>query len=152
MLDGRWTVVEDGRRTIALGGTSAPWGPALDPAARPAADATIVLSHSPDEFPRIASWGYVDLVVAGHNHGGQIRLPGIGPLVMPSRYGLRYDQGVFRRGRTFMEVTRGVGGKHPAPIPAARRRSSSLTLRAAHAEASRFSSRVRRIRDSTSRT
>jgi predicted MPP superfamily phosphohydrolase len=112
-LDGKWMVLEDGPRTIALGGTSAPWGPGLDPERQPEADATIVLSHAPDEFPRVASWGTVDLVLAGHNHGGQVRLPGLGPLVMPSRYGLRYDCGVFRRGRTLLEVTRGVGGKHP---------------------------------------
>jgi hypothetical protein len=150
MLDGRWTVIEDGGRTIALGGTSAPWGPALDPATRPEADATIVLSHSPDEFPKIAAWGPVDLVLAGHNHGGQIRLPGIGPLVMPSRYGLRYDRGVFRRGRTFMEVTRGVGGKHPlrygCPPEIVR-----VTLRPTHPGGLPLSSRVRRISDSTSR-
>jgi hypothetical protein len=144
MLDGRWTVVEDGRRTIALGGTSSPWGPALDPASRPEADATIVLSHSPDEFPRIAAWGSVDLVLAGHNHGGQIRLPGIGPLVMPSRYGLRYDKGLFRRGRTVMEVTRGVGGKHPLRYGCPPE-IVSVTLRPAHVGPSPVSVRMRRI-------
>ena len=151
MLDGRWTLVEDGPRRIALGGTSSPWGPSLGRDGRPEAEATIVLSHSPDEFPRIASWGTVDLVVAGHNHGGQIRLPGIGPLVLPSRYGLRFDRGFFRRGRTIMEVTRGVGGKHPirfrCPPEVVR-----LTLRPAQIGASPFASRVRRISDSTSRT
>jgi predicted MPP superfamily phosphohydrolase len=151
MLDGRWDVVEDGRRTIALGGTSAPWGPSLDPGDRPEADATIVLSHSPDEFPTIASWESVDLVLSGHNHGGQIRVPVLGPIVMPSKYGLRYDLGVFRRGRTVMEVTRGVGGKHPirygCPPEVVR-----LTLRPAHAGPSPVSSRFRRISDSTSRT
>ncbi len=151
MLDGRWTVVEDDGRTIALGGTSAPWGPSLSPASRPEADATIVLSHAPDEFPRVASWGSVDLVLAGHNHGGQVRLPALGPVVMPSRYGLRYDHGVFRRGRTLMEVTRGVGGKHPlrygCPPEIVR-----LTLRPAHSGALALSSRPRRMSDSTSRT
>lgn len=151
MVDGRWAVVEDGRRTIALGGTSAPWGPDIDPDGRPEADATIVLSHSPDEFPRIASWGTVDLVVAGHNHGGQVRFPGLGAIVLPSRYGLRYDQGFFRRSRTVMEVTRGVGGKHPlryrCPPEIVR-----LTLRPAHLAAPPSFRRVWRISDSTSRT
>jgi hypothetical protein len=151
ILDGRWLAVDDGPRRIGLGGTSAPWGPSLDPSGRPEADATIVLSHSPDEFPAIASWGTVDLVLAGHNHGGQIRFPGIGPIVLPSRYGLRYDQGFFRRGRTMMEVTRGIGGKHPirfrCPPEVVR-----LTLRPAPVGASPFGSRVRRISDSTSRT
>ncbi len=113
ILDGRWTRIEHEGGSIALGGTSAPWGPALDPETRPDADATIVLSHAPDQFPELARWGTVDLVLAGHNHGGQIRLPIIGPVVMPSRYGCRYDRGVYRRGQTLMEVSQGIGGKHP---------------------------------------
>ena len=111
-LDGRWATVAAGGSTLALGGTSAPWGPDLDPAARPAADATLVLSHTPDRFPRIAGWG-VDMVFAGHNHGGQFRLPVIGPVLMPSRYNRRFDMGFFRAGRTLMYVSRGVAGKHP---------------------------------------
>jgi predicted MPP superfamily phosphohydrolase len=151
MLDGRWNLIEDGDRTIALGGTSAPWGPSLDPDARPEADVSIVLSHSPDSFPRIAKWGTVDLVLAGHNHGGQIRLPLIGPLVMPSLYGRHFDRGFFRRGRTLMELTQGIGGKHPlrygCPPEIVR-----LVLTPSYVASSFFTSRVRRISDSTSRT
>jgi predicted MPP superfamily phosphohydrolase len=113
VVDGRWVRIEDQGSTIALGGTSVPWGPTLDPSARPSSDATIVMSHSPDHFPAIARWKSVDLVLAGHNHGGQIRVPLIGPIVMPSIYGRRYDRGFYRRGSTLMEVTQGVGGKHP---------------------------------------
>jgi predicted MPP superfamily phosphohydrolase len=150
MLDGRWASVVDDGRTIALGGTSAPWGPTLDPAGRPEADLTIVLSHSPDQFPRLAGWETIDLVLAGHNHGGQIRLPILGPVVMPSRYGRRYDRGFFRRGRTLMEVTQGIGGRHPlrygCPPEFVR-----LVLRPALAPATP-ASRVFLTRDSTSRT
>ena len=113
IIDGRWIQIDDGGCSIALGGTSVPWGPALDPSTKPASDATIVLSHSPDHFPTISRWGNVDLVLAGHNHGGQIRFPVLGPVVMPSVYGRRYDRGFYRSGRTLMEVTQGVGGKHP---------------------------------------
>jgi len=113
IIDGRWVTVENEGGSIAIGGTSAPWGPKLDPNARPIADATIVMSHAPDQFPTLARWGTVDLILAGHNHGGQIRFPLIGPLVAPSRFGCRYDRGVFQRGKTIMEVTQGVGGKHP---------------------------------------
>jgi predicted MPP superfamily phosphohydrolase len=151
MLDGRWESLEDGGRSIALGGTSAPWGPPLDPDARPNADATIVLSHSPDEFPRIASWDTVDLVLAGHNHGGQIRFPVIGPIVMPSRYGRWYDRGFFRRGRTLMGLTQGIGGKHPlrygCPPEIVR-----MVLSPAYPASLLFGSKVRRTSDSTSRT
>ena len=111
-LDGRWATVEANGATLALGGTSAPWGPDLDPAAMPEAGARLVLSHTPDRLPRMAGWG-LDMVFAGHNHGGQFRLPLVGPVLMPSRYNRRFDMGFFRTGRTLMYVSRGVAGKHP---------------------------------------
>ena len=36
-------------------------------------------------------------MLAGHTHGGQIRFPAVGPIVCPSRYGVRYASGVFDR-------------------------------------------------------
>jgi predicted MPP superfamily phosphohydrolase len=78
----------------------------------PEADFRILLSHSPDQFPRAASKG-VDLVLAGHNHGGQIRLPVFGPILMPSRYSRHFDRGFFRSGPSMLYVSQGVGGKHP---------------------------------------
>ncbi len=111
-LEGRWERIDVEGATLALGGTSAPWGPALDHNAVPEADFRILLSHSPDQFPRAASKG-VDLVLAGHNHGGQIRLPVFGPILMPSRYSRHFDRGFFRNGRSLLYVSQGVGGKHP---------------------------------------
>ena len=112
-IDGRWVTVEDAGRVLALGGTSAPWGPTLDQTGLPRADVRIVLSHTPDLFYRIANWNSVDLMLCGHNHGGQVRLPVVGPILMPSRYSRRFDRGFFRRGRTLMYVSRGLGAKHP---------------------------------------
>jgi uncharacterized protein len=111
-LDGPWTTLSLGDSTVALGGTSAPWGPALDFAGAPEADLRIILSHTPDYFPRASEHG-IDLVLAGHNHGGQVRVPIVGPIFMPSRYGRRYDRGFFRQGRSLMYVSQGVAGKHP---------------------------------------
>ena len=116
-LEARWAELDgcDGARLggrIALGGTSEPWGPKLDYAAMPAADFRIVLSHSPDQFPRASGQG-VDLVLAGHNHGGQIRLPVFGPILMPSRYSRHFDRGFFRAGDSVLYVSQGIGGKHP---------------------------------------
>ncbi len=111
-LEGRWIRLGSDGATIALGGTSEPWGPRLDYAAMPDADFRILLSHSPDQFPRAASRG-VDLVLAGHNHGGQIRLPVFGPILMPSRYSRHFDRGFFRAGDSLLYVSQGVAGKHP---------------------------------------
>jgi predicted MPP superfamily phosphohydrolase len=114
-VDGRWITLERGeaRATIAVGGTSAPWGPELDRREMPAADFRIVLSHSPDLFYRLSKWECVDLILSGHNHGGQVRLPLVGPVLMPSRYSRRFDRGFFERGGTRMYVSHGLGAKHP---------------------------------------
>jgi len=72
----------------------------------------LLLSHSPDSV-YVASQLGVDLMLAGHSHGGQVRLPLIGPVYLPSRYGRRFDAGLFRTGHTLLHVTRGISGKHP---------------------------------------
>ena len=111
-LEGRWTTLNvDGAR-IALGGTSEPWGQKLDYASMPEADFRVVLSHSPDQFLMARSKG-VNLVLAGHNHGGQIRLPVLGPILMPSRYSRHFDRGFFGKSGCLMYVSQGLGGKHP---------------------------------------
>jgi predicted MPP superfamily phosphohydrolase len=111
-VDGRWTALDIDGTTLAIGGTSAPWGPRLDLDAAPEADFRLVLSHTPDLFPRLAAKG-VELTLSGHNHGGQVRLPVLGPVLMPSRFGRRFDLGFFRSGRSLLYVGRGVAGKHP---------------------------------------
>lgn len=52
-------------------------------------------------------------MLAGHNHGGQICLPLIGPVYSPSRYGVKYAGGTFREGHAVMHVSRGVSAKRP---------------------------------------
>lgn len=111
-VEGIWTQLEIEGMTLALGGTSTPWGPKLDLNTAPEADLRLFLSHSPDQFQRAVDAG-IDLMLSGHNHGGQIRLPGIGPVFMPSRYSRRFDRGYFRSGRTLLHVSQGVAGKHP---------------------------------------
>lgn len=112
VLEGRWTTVSVARSTIAIGGTSAPWGPAIDPLAAPTADLRILLSHSPDLLYRARQWG-VNLMFSGHNHGGQIRLPLVGAVFVPSRYSRRFDRGFFRSNGTLLYVNEGIAGKHP---------------------------------------
>ncbi len=72
----------------------------------------ILLSHSPDNFPWAQSQ-QVDLMLSGHNHGGQVVLPVIGPVFAPSLFGVRFASGVFYQSGTLMSVLRGLSGVHP---------------------------------------
>lgn len=72
----------------------------------------LALAHSPDAFDWAQREG-VHLLLAGHTHGGQVRLPGIGPIVAPSWYGSKFASGVFYRRPTLMHVSRGLAGIHP---------------------------------------
>jgi len=127
-IDGRWTDLKIGRSRMAIGGTSAPWGPSLEGQRMPEADFRLLLSHTPDYFPRAAR-SRIDLMLSGHNHGGQIRLPAIGPVFMPSVYSRRYHRGYYRAGSTLLHVSQGVAGKHPIRIGCLPE-ISLLTLRA----------------------
>ena len=70
---------------------------------------TVLLSHRPDLFDVYVESG-VDLVLSGHVHGGQFRLPFIGGLYGPGQGILpEYDAGVFHEGETVMYVSRGLG-------------------------------------------
>ena len=70
---------------------------------------TILLSHRPELFSIYAAHD-VDLVLSGHAHGGQFRIPFIGGVVAPDQ-GLfpEFDAGVYTDGNTNMLVSRGVG-------------------------------------------
>ena len=70
---------------------------------------TILLSHRPELFEIYADSG-VNLILSGHAHGGQFRLPFVGGLVAPNQ-GLfpEYDAGQYTRENTCMIVSRGVG-------------------------------------------
>jgi predicted MPP superfamily phosphohydrolase len=111
-LEGSWITLDVDGKTLAVGGTSAPWGPAFKSSDVPQGDFRILLSHSPDLFYKAQKWG-IDLMLSGHNHGGQIRVPLVGPVFMPSRYSRRFDRGFFHAGGTLLYVNEGVAGKHP---------------------------------------
>ncbi|HJZ67135.1 MAG TPA: metallophosphoesterase [Blastocatellia bacterium] len=66
----------------------------------------IALFHSPLYFEQIA--GRCDLALAGHSHGGQVRLPIFGPMWTPPYVG-EYFEGWFEKRGTRMYVSRGVG-------------------------------------------
>ena len=70
---------------------------------------TILLSHRPELFDTYVDQD-IDLVLSGHAHGGQFRLPFIGGLVAPNQ-GLfpEYDAGIYTEDNTNMLISRGVG-------------------------------------------
>jgi len=67
----------------------------------------ILLTHNPDIFPQVPA--RVALTLAGHTHGGQVNLPFVGRLIVPSRYGSRYAAGHIVEGGRQLFVTTGVG-------------------------------------------
>jgi predicted MPP superfamily phosphohydrolase len=79
----------------------------------PEGAAVILASHNPD-IAHPAEKAGVDLLVAGHTHGGQIRLPGIGSVPpLPTKLGRRYDKGMFEIGPMRMFLTSGAGESGP---------------------------------------
>lgn len=73
----------------------------------PPGEPVLLLTHSPDVFPDVPA--RVGLTLAGHTHGGQVRFPGLGSPVVPSKYGGRYALGhVVEEGRHLF-VSGGVG-------------------------------------------
>lgn len=68
----------------------------------------ILLVHEPDLADIYAEDGRVSLQLSGHSHGGQVRLPGIGALVLP-RFARKYDQGLYRVRDMWVYTTRGIG-------------------------------------------
>lgn len=97
---------------LALGGLDDDFTGRADPAAtiaamRGLAGARVMLSHSPDPFPDLP--GDIGLMLAGHTHCGQIRLPLIGAISTMSDHGDRYACGrIDENGRTLI-VTAGLG-------------------------------------------
>lgn len=74
----------------------------------PMGEPVIVLSHNPDTAPLLDEPYQPSWILAGHTHGGQVRLPFYGPLILPVR-NKQYDQGLFRLRHAHMYVSRGVG-------------------------------------------
>ncbi len=76
----------------------------LDKALRGTTPPIILLSHSPDIAPLARN--RVNLVLSGHTHGGQVRIPFFGAIVVPSKYGKRYETG-FKENLIY--ISKGLG-------------------------------------------
>lgn len=110
---GRSVLLDVHDQRLAIGGSERPWmgsHPHFDDV--PAEAFRILLSHTPDNIVW-ARRQRVDLMLAGHNHGGQVRLPVFGPVFSPSVFGCRYASGAFWEPPTLLHVSRGISGQHP---------------------------------------
>ena len=110
---GRSRVVDHRGRLLAICGSELPWmGRQPDLASVPVDAFRLFLSHTPDNI-QWARQHKIDLMLAGHNHGGQVRLPLFGPIYSPSAYGAHFASGAFWEDPTLMYVSRGISGRHP---------------------------------------
>jgi predicted MPP superfamily phosphohydrolase len=112
VLGNGWEQIEVRGESLVVIGHEGPWfGPAPDLSTCPPGF-RLCLSHTPDNI----FWAreqHIDLMLVGHVHGGQIRLPLLGSVFVPSYYGRRFDGGTFDLPPTLLHVSRGLGGQHP---------------------------------------
>jgi uncharacterized protein len=73
----------------------------------PNSEATVLLAHEPDYADYTARFP-VDLQLSGHSHGGQVRVPGMGPIILPD-LGRKYHSGLNRVGQLQVYTNRGLG-------------------------------------------
>lgn len=113
IVSGRWIGQEVRGEKLIVVGHEGPWFkevPDLSPC--PTEGLRLLLSHTPDNI-RWAQRNGVSLMLSGHNHGGQVRLPLIGSIFVPSRFSRRFDMGTFFEPPALLHVSRGLSGKEP---------------------------------------
>jgi uncharacterized protein len=69
---------------------------------------SLALVHEPDYINQLSSLVQVDLQLSGHTHGGQVRIPGLGAIVLPP-WGHTYVEGLYRVGSSHVYTSRGIG-------------------------------------------
>ena len=74
---------------------------------RPEGAPVLFVSHVPDLFRELPP--EVNVTLSGHTHGGQVALPCVGPVLVPSRYGTRYARGIFKESGRVLVVSAGLG-------------------------------------------
>ncbi len=101
-----------GNATLYLAGLDDGWAGSPDleaaMAKAPAPATTVLLLHEPDLADEYANDGRISLQLAGHSHGGQIRLPYIGAVVLPY-LGRKYDMGLYQVQDMWLYTNRGLG-------------------------------------------
>jgi hypothetical protein len=115
-LNGRWRKLVIAGGCLWLCGNELPWYRGAENLVPEPPDERaaprILLAHTPDLYCWAERRNF-DLMLAGHCHGGQIRLPFIGPIISPSRHGVRFASGTFEFDRLTLRVTRGLSADDP---------------------------------------
>jgi hypothetical protein len=91
---------------------------------------TLLLAHEPDYVEHVAPSGRIALQLSGHSHGGQVRVPLVGPPRLPY-LAQTYHSGRYRVEGTWLYVSTGVGLIAPAVRFGCRSEVSLLTLQPA---------------------
>jgi predicted MPP superfamily phosphohydrolase len=111
VLENQSVAIREDRRTLYLAGIGDFYTDADDPeralAQVPKGRAALCFTHSPDVFPTLPRTCL--LTVAAHTHGGQVALPLIGRLIVPSHYGQRYAAGLVREDEKYLFTSTGIG-------------------------------------------
>jgi predicted MPP superfamily phosphohydrolase len=108
-----WQQIDVRGEPLVVTGHEGPWlRPQPDLRGCPRGPFRLCLSHTPDNIGWARRNG-VDLMLSGHVHGGQVRFPLFGSVLVPSRYGRHYDYGVFDEPPTLLHVSRGLSGDYP---------------------------------------
>jgi len=112
LLHNATKVIRIRERDLTLVGLGDVWAGESQPmiafkSPRAETDATVVLSHNPDTKKALKAYPW-DLLLCGHTHGGQVKLPFFGPLILPI-HDRRFAEGLQRWDDRWLYVTRGVG-------------------------------------------
>ncbi len=75
----------------------------------------LTVVHAPDPVPELVALGY-DLILSGHTHGGQVRMPVVGALVTNSTIPARLCMGLSRFGHATVHISPGLGTSKYAPF------------------------------------
>ena len=67
----------------------------------------ILITHTPDIYDDVKE--SVDLILAGHVHAGQVRMPFYGAMLLPSKFGKKFEYGLYNYNGNNMIVTKGLG-------------------------------------------
>jgi hypothetical protein len=114
MLHNGWQRLSlNGVGNLLIQGCEDPWSPEKwrSTAVQPE-ELVLVLSHTADNIYRLSKAG-AKAVFSGHYHAGQFKLPGLGPVIIPSKYGRRFHHGHFVVNGTHLFVSAGVGAAEP---------------------------------------